>query len=326
MGAMPDFAWRPPAAAPMTRPADPIDSYLLRVLVTLVGERSVSRTAVRLNQTQPAISKALNRLREVYGDPLLVREKGGMATTDRALALREHARRALAELDAMRHGGAEPFDAASSSLSFRIGSPDLMVASFLAGAVERFRLQAPRARLVVQALAAEFDHERALAQGELDVVIGNWPEPPQHLHLSLLLDDEIVCLTQQSDPRAVAGLSREQYLAASHGVPLPYSPSQRGVVETHLASLRVTRDARVVVPYFELAPYLLVNTDLVFTTARHFAAHCARRLPLAISPAPFDFPRMRFYHLWHERSQQSPPQRWFRGLLTDAARRLVFSA
>lgn len=303
----------------MTRPSDPVDSYLLRVLVTLVSERSVSRTAIKQNQTQPAISKALNRLRAIYGDPLLVREKGGMAVTERALALREHARRALAELDAMR-AGAEQFDAASSPQTFRIGAPDFLVGTFLAAMVARFRRQAPRARLIVQPLASGFDHEQALAHGDLDVVIGNWPEPPQHLHLSLLLEDELVCLMNRRDPRALRGLTREQYLAAAHVVPLAYSPGQRGVVETHLASLRVARDARIVVPYFELAPYLLVDTDLVFTTARHFAEHFARVLPLAISPAPFDFPRMRFYQLWHERSQQSAPHRWFRGLLTEAAR------
>lgn len=309
----------------MSRSADPVDSYLLRVLVTLVTERNVSRTAIRLNQSQPAISTALKRLREIFDDPLLVREKGGMAPTDRALALREHARRALGEIEAMRCGSAS-FDPASSTQAFRIGSPDFMVASFLAGAVERFCREAPRARLTVQPLTADYDYERALAQGELDVAIGNWPQPPQHLHLSVLLEDEIVCLTGQRHPLAGRALSREQYLAARHLVPLPYSQAQRGVVESHLASLRVSRDARVVVPYFELAPYLLVDTDLVFTTARHFAAHFARLLPLAIGPAPFDFPRMRFYQLWHERSHESPAHRWFRGLLSDAARRLAADA
>ena len=306
----------------MTRPADPVDSYLLRVLVTLVTERNVSRTAIRLNQSQPAISTALKRLREVFDDPLLVREKGGMAPTERALALREHARRALGEIDAMR-AGAEQFDPASSPQTFRIGSPDFMVASFLAGAVARFCREAPRARLAVLPLGPAFDYEAALAQGELDVVIGNWPQPPQHLHLSVLLEDEIVCLMGRRDPRAARGLTREQYLAARHVVPLPYSPSQRGVVETHLAGLRLARDARIVVPYFELAPYLLVDTDLVFTTARQFAAHFARLLPLAISSAPFDFPRMRFYQLWHERSQDAPAHRWFRGLLSDTARAMA---
>ena len=303
----------------MSRPADPLDSYLLRVLVTLVAERNVSRTAIRLNQSQPAISSALKRLRELFDDPLLVREKGGMAPTDRALELRDHARRALGEMEAMRAGAAR-FDPASTAQVFRVGSPDFMAASFLAGAVRRFCDEAPRARLVVQPLGAEFDYERGLAEGELDVVIGNWPDPPPHLHLSLLIEDEVVCLTRRDDPRAVRGLTREQYLVARHLVPLPYSRSQRGVVETHLASLRVSRDARVVVPYFELAPYLLVGTDLVFTTARHFAAHFARLLPLAVSAAPFDFPRMRFYQLWHERSHSSAAHRWLRGLLSVAAR------
>ncbi len=78
----------------------------------------------------------------------------------------------------------------------------------------------------------------------------------------------------------------------------------------------------MVVPFFELAPYLLVNTDLVFTTARHFAEHFARTLPLAIVPAPFEFPRMRFYQLWHERSHHDPAQRWLRSLLSAAARRI----
>jgi DNA-binding transcriptional LysR family regulator len=309
----------------MTRSTDPVDSWLLRVLVTLVTERNVSRTAIRLNQSQPAISTALKRLREVFDDPLLVRERGGMAPTDRALALREHARRALAEIEAMR-AGAEAFDPASSPQTFRVGSPDFMVASFLAGAVERFSREAPRARLVVQPLGADFDYERALAMGELDVVIGNWPQPPQHLHLSVLLEDDVVCVMSRHDPRAARGLTREQYLAARHVVPMPYSKAQRGVVETHLATLRVARDARVVVPFFELAPYMVANTDLVFTTSRHFAAHYARMLPLAVSPAPFDFPRMRFYQMWHERSQHSPAHRWFRALLSEAARPLSASA
>jgi DNA-binding transcriptional LysR family regulator len=305
----------------MSRNADPVDSYLLRVLVTLVAERNVSRTAIRLNQSQPAISTALKRLREIFDDPLLVRERGNMAPTDRALALRDHARRALEEIDAMRAAG-EGFEPGSSPQTFKIGSPDFMVSSFLASVVARFRRDAPRARLVVHPLNPEFDYESALASGDLDVVIGNWPQPPQHLHLSVLMEDEIVCLLNRDDPRA-AGMTRNQYLAARHIVPLPYSQSQRGVVESHLASLRLARDACIVLPYFEVAPYLLVNTDLVFTTARHFALHHARSLPLAICPAPFDFPRMRFYQLWHERSQHAPPHRWFRALLSDAGRQLA---
>lgn len=304
----------------MTR--DPVDSHLLRVLVTLVSERNVSRAAIRLGMSQPAVSIALKRLRELFGDQLLVREKGGMAPTARALALQERARRALGEIDAMLTGP-EHFEPAATTQTFRVASPNFMAAGFLAAAVARFTREAPRAHLEVLPLTGDFDSERALAQGEVDVVIGNWPQPPASLHLSLLLQDEVVCLLGRQHPHAATGLTREQYLAARHVVPLPYSAAQRGLVETHLAHLRVERDARVVVPYFELAPHLLLGTDLVFTTARHFAEHYAALLPLAIVPAPFDFPAMRFYQLWHERSQHDAAHRWFRGLLSAAARAMT---
>src|SRR5262249_51583234 len=216
----------------------------------------------------------------------------------------------------------ERFEPASSQQIFHVASPDYLAMGFLAGAVEQMRAQAPRSRLVVHPLGHDYDYERALAQGELDVVIGNWPTPPERLHLTLLLEDEIVCMVSRKHPRAGDGFTPEQYLAAAHVVPAPYSISQRGVVETHLASLRLAQAARIVLPYFEIAPYLLVNTDLVFTTARHFAEHFARILPLVVVAAPFEFPAMRFYQLWHDRSQHQASHRWLRELLSASARSL----
>jgi DNA-binding transcriptional LysR family regulator len=83
----------------MTRITDPLDSHLLRVLCTLIGERSVSRTAIKLNQSQPAISALLKRLRVIFKDPLLVREKNRMVPTQRALELLEPAQTALGDID-----------------------------------------------------------------------------------------------------------------------------------------------------------------------------------------------------------------------------------
>ncbi|MEO8136401.1 MAG: LysR family transcriptional regulator [Betaproteobacteria bacterium] len=310
----------------MQNPAKPhstasIDAHLLRVLTTLVAERSVSRTAIRLNQSQPAISSALRRLREAFGDPLLVRERSGMVPTQRALELREHARLALEEIDRMVAGPAK-FDPASSQKTFQVASPDYLAMSFLAAVVERMRREAPLARLVIHPLARDFDYERALAYGDLDIVIGNWPQPPEGLHLSVLLQDELVGLMGRKHAPAAGSLTFERYLASGHVVPMPYSMAQRGVVETFLAGQKLTRDSRVVVPYFEAAPYMLVNTDLIFTTARHFAEHFARVLPLAIVRLPLEFPPMRFYQLWHDRSQHDAAHVWLRSLLRGASEHL----
>ncbi|HRP95794.1 MAG TPA: LysR substrate-binding domain-containing protein [Rhodocyclaceae bacterium] len=298
------------------RGEDPLDTYLLRVFCMLVSERSVSRTAIRMHQSQPAISAALRRLRDIFGDPLLVREKGGMVPTERALNLLTHARTALAEIDKLT-GEPESFDPYATRQVFHVGSPDYLAPVFMASVAERFRREAPQARLALHALGPDFDFERALAEGELDVVIGNWPEPPERMHLSMLLEDEIVCLVSARHPLARKGLTSDDYLRAAHIVPMPYSISQRGVIDSHLATLRANRDERVSVQSFTMAPYLLQNTDLIFTTSRHFARFYADLLPLVILPSPIEFPPMRFYQLWHERNHHSPAHRWIRRLLAE---------
>ncbi|WP_355661722.1 LysR family transcriptional regulator [Halomonas salifodinae] len=302
------------------RTKDPLDTYLLRVLCLLLDERNVSRTAILMHQSQPAISAALKKLREIFDDALLVRDKGGMVPTERALELLPHARRALAEIDRLTESPAE-FEPASSRQQFRIGAPDYLAPIFMSTAVRMLRDQAPQARLSVHALGPDYDFESALAEGELDIVIGNWPEPPERMHLSMLLEDEIVCLMAETHPLAAEpSLDQEAYLAAGHVVPMPYSRSQRGVIDRYLTSLRLERHEVIEVQSFTLAPYLIQESDLVFTTSRHFADFYARLLPLTIRPCPIGFPPMRFYQLWHDRQHHAPAHRWIRGLLTQAGR------
>ncbi|NYT37864.1 LysR family transcriptional regulator [Allopusillimonas soli] len=298
-----------------------LDTYLLNVFCLLLAERNVSRVALKLNQSQPTVSVALRRLRGILGDPLLVREKSGMVPTERALKLLPHARAALAQIDSML-SQPDTFDPATTRQPFRIGSPDYLAPVYMSSVCARVRREAPDAQVTVHALGPDFDFERSLAEGDLDVVIGNWPAPPDRMHMSILLEDEIVCLVAADHPLAAGGMTLADYRQAVHVVPLPYSMTQRGVIDGVLASERLERDERLVVQSFNLAPYVLPGTDLVFTTSRHFAAFYAKLLPLAIVPAPLPFPSMRFYQLWHERNHQSQAHRWLRRLLGDCGREL----
>ena len=305
---------------------DPFDTYLLRVLCILIAERSVSRTAVRLNQSQPAISSALKRLRVIFGDPLMTREKNEMVPTERALQIVQNAQAALHALENLLNRD-EQFDSQTCDRTFTIAMPDYFAPSFVASIVRRFREEAPCSKLVIQPMRPDYDYERALAEGLVDIVVGNWPNPPEHLHLSILIKDEVVCLMSDDHPLARPGkLTRESYMNGAHIVPLPYSNSQRSFVESGLASLRLTRSKEVSCPYFSLAPYLVNESDLILTTARHFAAYYARRLPLAIIPFPFPFPLMQFYLLWHPSRHRSVSHAWLRGVLTDEAHVLKATA
>ncbi|MBB3175638.1 LysR family transcriptional regulator [Variovorax sp. Sphag1AA] len=309
----------------MQRGADLLDGHLLRVLATLVEERSVSRAAARLRQTQPAVSGSLKRLREIFGDALLVRDGTTMVPTARAAGLAVQARRALGEIEALLVEP-ETFVAANAEQRFRIASPDYIAPSWIARLAQHVSLEAPRCRIELRALGPTFDFERALADDELDLVIGNWPSPPEHLHISLLLEDELVCVMARDHPLAQEGATQvdeADYLAAGHVVPVPYAMGQRGVVETYLGERRLARDARMQVPYFGLAPSIAASTELIFTTARHFAEYHAGLLPLAVLQAPEGFPRMRFYQLWHDRVHHSAAHRWLRALVAQLGRKLA---
>lgn len=306
----------------MARPNDPLDTYLLRVLVSLLTERNLTRVATRMNQTQPAISSALRKLRLVFNDDLLVRSGNAMVPTPRGMEVLETARGALVEIDRLFTGGKQ-FEACTTQQIFKIGCPDYLSTVFMAGVSKTLRRDAPDARLMVHPLGPGYDFEVALANGELDVVIGNWPEPPEHLHTSPLLEDDVVVLMDRNNPLSRSQMTRSQYLHAPHVVPLAYSSSHRGVIDKYLAAHRLTRNARIVVPFFSMAPNMLPGTDLIFTISRHFAEHYASTLPLTVVPCPIDYPCMRFYQIWHGRTQRSPAQRWFRHMLKEVADRML---
>lgn len=299
----------------MRTPDNPLSAFHLKVLGTLLEERSVTRAARRLGLSQPATSLVLKQLREMFGDPLLVRSQGGMVLTERAAMLQGASAKALEELDGLLVDP-DHFDPSSTRQTFTIALPDHILPLMFTGVMQEFRRRAPLARLVMRALGSDFDFEGALTTGNADLVISNWPTPPTYLRRSVLFEDEFVCLVDREHPFTRQRPLADEYLAANHIAPADYAIAHRGVVETHLSAIRMERERRVVISYFMMAPYLLVGTDLIFTVTRHFADHFASILPLAIIDSPIAYPRIQFYQLWHERMQHSPTHRWLRTLVS----------
>jgi DNA-binding transcriptional LysR family regulator len=195
--------------------------------------------------------------------------------------------------------------------------PDLMHPLMLNGVMHEFRCRAPLARLAIRALGPEFDFEGALASGAADLVISNWPTQPPHLRISVLFEDQFVCLVDAAHPFTRQPPTRDEYLAANHVAPSDYGIRQRGVVETYLSVQRLTRDRRVVTSYFFMVPYLLPDTDLILTVTRHYAEHFVDILPVKIIECPIEYLVIQFYQLWHERSQHAQTHRWLRTLVGE---------
>ena len=311
---------------------DKIELHLIRVLQTLITERSVSRAAMRLHSTQPAVSAQLKRLRALTGDPLLVRAGNGMTPTETALQLLDPASRLLQDADRLfnprqRQRAFEPL---SSGLTFRIAASDYLDPLFLPELVARLKHEAPQVRLELLPLSGEFDYRRSLAQGEVDLVIGNWLEPPGELHLGRLLSDEIVCMVAEDHPAqrlAARAWTAERYLACEHVAPTPLhanlSGGAPGVIDEHLSSLGMKRDIVVRSAHFSLIPLMVAQSLLVLTTGRLFCSRYVDSLPVRILRCPVDFPQLTYYQLWHDLTHASTPNRWLREQVRKVARNLA---
>lgn len=306
---------------------DKIELSLIRVLHTVITERSVSRAAMRLSTSQPAVSAQLKRLRALTGDPLLVRSGSGMAPTAVALALMPAATQVLQGAQALfgGHVSARHFAPEQATQTFRIAASDYLDPLFLPELVTRVRAQAPGVTLDLLPLTREFDYRGHLARGEVDVVIGNWLQPPAELHLGRLISDEIVCLVAQDHPavRSPRGWTLERYLQSEHIAPAPLHAGGRGIVEEHLQARGLERNIVVRSPHFGLAPAMVARSRLVLTTGRQFCARYLGLLPVRVVRCPVDFPALTYYQLWHDLTHASPALRWLREQVRDVARGLA---
>lgn len=304
-----------------------IDLHLVRVLHTVITERSVSRAAMRLRSTQPAVSAQLRRLRALTGDPLLVRAGPGMAPTEGALALAGHAERLLQEADALFNPARQrtaAFDPATAQSAFRLAASDYLDPLFLPQLVVHLKRAAPGCAIEVHPLSGDYDYRRHLAQGEVDLVIGNWLQPPGELHLGRLMSDEVVCLMAADHPmaRSGRGWTVERYLQCEHVAPTPLHPGAQGVIDEHLASQGLQRRIAVRSAHFSTIPAMLAGSLLVLTTGRQFCQRYLNAWPLKIVRCPVPFPPLTYYQLWHERSHAAARQRWLREQVREVARQL----
>ncbi len=291
-----------------------IDLNLLVALDALLSERSVSRAAVRLHLSQPATSAVLARLRELFGDALLLRSSREMLPTPRALELLGPVKRVLDEIDALVQPRAA-FDPSSALHTFTLSASDYVEYALLPALVDYVESNAPGVRLAVRPLDLHA-MEKQMANGEVDLCITGIQNAPPSLHARPLYTERIVSVVRRDHPGVGAQLTLDTFCNLEHIV-ASVSGGFSARIDAALAALGRERRARLALPYFLLVPEIVARSDMISTLPERLARGYAGRL--RILEPPLEIPGFTVGEIWHERNQREPAHQWLREVVLGLA-------
>ncbi|MFA5549455.1 MAG: LysR family transcriptional regulator [Porticoccaceae bacterium] len=298
---------------------DKLDLNLLVALDALLAERNISRAAEKLFLSQSAMSSALGRLRDYFGDELLVPVRRRMELTPRALSLQAPVRDILVRIRATI--AAQPgFDPTQPGRLFNIiasdYSLDTVMPAMNALAASQGSLSSFRFHPVLTSPA------RALESGDADLLM--IPQPylsPDHPS-EPLMTEEFVCVVWRGSRHAREGLTRESYMDAGHVVMVAVEHGAQGYESRFMERSGVERRIAVATYSFASMPKLVLGTPYIATVHRRLAQRMARRLPLTVLPSPVEIPVMQLMMQWHEFRSRDPGLVWLRERMHEAVARL----
>lgn len=292
-----------------------IDLNLLVTLDILLAEHNVTRAAKRLHFSQPSVSVHLARLREIFGDPLLLPGPRGMQPTTRAEALREPLRQALAALEhAVAPGVA--FDPAAASNIWRLAATDYGESTIVLPALAAIRAAAPASRIAIVELAPSRISRQA-EQGDIDLAFHTETEAPAGMRHRLLFEERYVLAGRHDHPRLKRRPSLRQFCALDHVIVSPNGGGFYGVTDQALAAAGLSRHVALSVPHFLFVMAALAQTDLVAMLPERLV----RGNPALRSVAPpIEVPGFRMVMLWHERVHRDAAHQWLREQIISAIR------
>lgn len=291
-----------------------IDLNLLVALDALLDERNVTRAAARLGLSQPALSNALARLRNLLGDPLFIRAQRGLVPTPRALALEGTVKRLVRDAqDLLR---AADFSPETASGQLTIATTDYMQATLVVPLLETLQRAAPKLSLAVRSLELA-DIPARLERGDLDLGVTITEFAPPDLRARFLYRERYVGAARIGHPLFGGKITPKAMCAYRHAMVSPRGGTAPGPVDEALAALGLRREVALTVPGFLILPHVLTRTDLVAVAPERLLTGMTGDLRLF--EVPLALAEFNVIAIWHPRVQNDPRHRWVRETLASVA-------
>lgn len=294
-----------------------LDLNLLVALDALLTERSVSLAAERICLSQSATSSALGRLRDYFGDDLLILRGRQMVLTARAEELVEPVRAVLDQIH-RTIAVTPPFDPATSDRAIRIMASDYITEVLLSAVMRDLEISAPNMRLEI--IPMQEGPSEALERGRVDLLCTvDFAISGEHPHQILFADDYVV-IGWDGNPAMHQPMTREVYFSLSHVTARFGKGNLPAFEDWFLRKQKQQRKIDVFAASFLSIPGLVVGTNRIATVHRRHAARIVDHMPIVVHEAPMEFPPIREAIQWHVTNANDPAISWFVERVVMAAR------
>jgi DNA-binding transcriptional LysR family regulator len=298
------------SAGPQPLPRN-LDVTLLELFDCVRRTRNLSLAGAQLGMSQPAVSRALARLREMYGDVLFVRQPRGVAPTPFAEAL---AQPVAAALEALR-ATFQPtlFEPAREARTFRVAMSDIGERLFLPRLMDHLASVAPQVAIDAVSLS-QGQLQEVLVTGQIDLAVGYFGSLSKQLHQRRLFRERFVYVARKDHPHIKGKLLREQLREIPHVVGGPPGMQHAAAVQHVLAGPRVKARIALRVHSFLCVAPVVATTDLIGAVPSNLAAVVADHIPLQLLDPPMQLPGFDVTMTWHQRFHGDPGSQWLRGV------------
>lgn len=288
------------------------DLNLLITLDVLLAEGSVARAARRLRLSPSAMSRALARLREATGDPLLVRAGRGLVPTPRALELRQHTGQLLQESIAML-SPAQPLELSKLVRTFTLRTREEFVENFGAQLIERVLAQAPGVRLRFMRKSDRSSTQLRDGAADLEVGVVDSATGPE-IRMQTLFRDRFVAVVRCGHPLSQGAMTLARYAEGRH-ISVARDGVDKGPIDEALSQLGLVRQIATVVDSFSAALALARPSDLIASVPERHTGNL--RAGMVSLPLPVAAMEVTVSLLWHPRQHADAAHRWLRALVLE---------
>lgn len=293
-----------------------VNLNLLNVLDVLLTEQSVTKAAAKIHLSQPAISHALQKLREIFQDQLLLKIARGMQPTTFALEIHEEVKTILAQIENLLNKN-EAFDPATSDRNFHLGVntyservliPPLM--QFLSKIDSRIKISLRQ--VVDETFVTQLENN------VIELAIARMPVSTGKFSSEQLATENYVCLVSEDHPILSQPITLKNYLAYPH-IDTAESEKYPHIVNETLKKINKSRPIQLVVDQFLTLPFVLPHTHLIATVITSFADYYTKNFPLKSFPCPLKIPAAEIFQVWHHRHNKDAGHQWLRDFFREAA-------